>query len=87
MNGYAVLASLPKAFSKETKAPLYARIDFLMSDEGEPLLTEIEMVEPELFFKMRSPEKPVASEPAVKMFCDLLESAWDLADTDIRHTL
>ena len=30
---------------------LYARVDILRTDEGEPVLNELEVVEPSLFFR------------------------------------
>jgi len=33
------------------KPPLYARVDFLSSDDGSPVLNELELVEPMLFFQ------------------------------------
>jgi glutathione synthase/RimK-type ligase-like ATP-grasp enzyme len=41
----AVLAALPFA-----PAPAYARVDLIRGDDGEPLLLELEMAEPSLFF-------------------------------------
>jgi glutathione synthase/RimK-type ligase-like ATP-grasp enzyme len=59
--------------NKLSKPPLYARIDLLIADDGSPLLGEIEMVEPELFFKMREPEETVGFEPAIEYFSKQLE--------------
>lgn len=35
-------------------APLYLRVDFLTGDSDEPLIVELELVEPSLFFRHRS---------------------------------
>lgn len=46
--GESVLASLPET-------PLYARVDYILQKSGEPLLMELEMIDPSLFFQHHPP--------------------------------
>ena len=40
------------------EAPLYARVDMVLDDAGEPMISELELIEPTLFF----PQDPAACE-------------------------
>lgn len=44
----AALAAIPPSVSRS--APMYARVDVIDDDEGAPILLELELVEPSLFF-------------------------------------
>lgn len=46
--GRQALAALPEGLSKG--APLYARVDVIHAADGTPLLLELELIEPSLFF-------------------------------------
>jgi glutathione synthase/RimK-type ligase-like ATP-grasp enzyme len=45
--------------------PLYGRVDIIEGPERQPLVSELELIEPELFFRF--------SQPAVDRMCDALE--------------
>lgn len=55
---------------KET--PLYQRID-LVEVEGEYLVGEVELIEPELFFLTRAPSKNLPNTKAISLFWEALE--------------
>lgn len=44
----AVIACLPER-------PLYARVDYIVRENGEPLLMELELIDPSLFFQHHTP--------------------------------
>jgi len=45
----ATIASIP-AFAESGQPPLYARVDLVTNDDGTPVLMELELTEPSLFF-------------------------------------
>ena len=62
----AVLQAAERKFAHLGRHPLlYARVDFLFGDAGELLLTELELVEPSLFFR-HGPEAPGLLADALK---------------------
>lgn len=50
--------------------PLYTRVDVLR--EADPLLGELEMIEPELFFLQRLPDGVRPHTPTIEAFCQAL---------------
>lgn len=52
-----------RAVSERIGEPLYARVDLLDSDEGEPLILELELIEPSLFLDFQ----PAAAERLVAL--------------------
>ncbi len=50
--------------------PLYARVDLLNDDEGQPLVSEVELIEPGLYLG--------AHEPASRAFADAIENELEL---------
>jgi hypothetical protein len=48
----AVLAAVDAHLDRDGEPLLYARVDLIRSDAGEPLLAEVELVEPQLFLRL-----------------------------------
>ncbi len=66
------MARLPAAYPGGLPAaPLYARVDVIPTDP--PLVGELELVEPELFFLERTPDGPRPHRETVEAFCAALE--------------
>jgi len=62
--GKALHQAGQKALDTLTEVPLYARADFVLDDEGEFCLMEIELIEPALYFRM-DPNSPTRFAEAV----------------------
>ena len=60
------------AINDDDGPPLYARIDILLDHQNEPVVSEIELIEPELFFLKRPPEGQEPFLPAIRLFSDRL---------------
>ena len=50
--------------------PVYARVDLMWDDDGQPLLGELELIEPELWFR----EKPEAADLLADVVVDILNN-------------
>jgi hypothetical protein len=49
---------LVERFSSEVGAPLYARVDLLRDDDGDPRILELELIEPSLFLEFNEGSMP-----------------------------
>ena len=64
------IQAIPKIMAgrgHDPRRPLYARVDLLLH-KGQPLVGELELIEPELFFLQRPPAPAEVFRPAVEGF-------------------
>jgi glutathione synthase/RimK-type ligase-like ATP-grasp enzyme len=66
------LVQVAQQVTGEATGPLYARIDIIPCTSG-PLLSEVELIEPELFFLERTPQGPRPCATTIEVFCRAVE--------------
>ena len=63
--------ALVARLSAELQAPTYARVDLLRSAEGDPLILELELIEPSLFLD----HQPAAADRLIELLAASLADA------------
>lgn len=71
--GEKTMLALNKIFPQFLNPLVYSRIDIINDPEHGPLVGELELIEPELFFMQRDPLPYAVNENAVNMFIEAVE--------------